>query len=236
MIFRYRHTRVLVGLLLAGLFASCSGTVEESEKVYSLGNEAFASLDFKRALLYFDEAIRLNPDNAEAYLKRGQIRWQSNQYEKSLPDLDRAIELDSTLTWAYFFRGVGLINLDQLEAALPDFTRVIDRNEFESEDIVRALTWRSIALFKLERYDESIADLSARVEREPLKVIHRIDRGGAYQSVGESEKAIADYRFAIETEGLDEDLRKILATRLLSLGIEVPDVAQNDSTTAAAND
>jgi tetratricopeptide (TPR) repeat protein len=210
--------------------AGCFDAVEESEIDYSLGNEALGNVDFKRALLHYDEAIRLNPDHAEAYLKRGQIRWQSNQYEQALPDLSRAIELDSTLTWAYFFRGVCLITLDRPEEAIPDFARVIDRNEFETGDIARALTWRTIALFTLERYDESIADLTARVELEPEQMIHRIDRGGAYQWVGETEKAVADYRFVLDMEGLAEELRLNVAARLQSLGVAVPDEAPNEST------
>ncbi|NNE46337.1 MAG: tetratricopeptide repeat protein [Rhodothermales bacterium] len=231
MTIRNRRIPGLAFLSLVIVMAGCLDAAEEAEVDYALGNDALANVDFKRALLHYDEAIRQNPAHAGAHLKRGQIRWQGNQYEQALPDLSQAIELDSTLTWAYFFRGVCLITLDRLEDALPDFTRVIERYEFEAGDIARALTWRSIALFKLERYDEAIADLTARVELEPEQMIHRIDRGGVYEWVGETEKAVADYRFVLDTEGLAEELRLNVAGRLASLGVEVLDEASNDSTT-----
>ncbi len=220
---------IVAAILVVAHLTSCHNAADESEIEYSLGNQALSTLDFEQALLHYNEAIRLNPDHAGAHLKRGQIRWQSNQYEASLPDLNRAIELDSTLTWAYFFRGVSLATLDRLEESVHDFDRVIERDEFEPGDIVRALTWRSIALFKLGRYEESIVDLTARVELEPDQVIHRIDRGGAYQSVGETEKAIEDYLFVLKRKDLDSELREIVAPRLASLGVDIPEPAPADS-------
>ncbi len=229
MIRNSRSITISLALLAVAHLTSCSSATEESEIEYSLGNEALASLDFQQALLHYDEAIRLNPEHAGAHMKRGQIRWQSNQFEASLPDLTRAVELDSTLTWAYFFRGVSLATLDRLEESVYDFSRVIEREEFETGDMVRALTWRSIALFKLGRYEDSIQDLNARVTLEPNQVVHRIDRGGAFETVGETDKAIEDYLFVLEQENLDAQLRGIVAPRLASLGVEVPESAATDS-------
>ncbi|MBT8400650.1 MAG: tetratricopeptide repeat protein [Rhodothermia bacterium] len=235
MIRNSRPLVIAVAVFAVAHLTSCSSANEESDVEYALGNEALATLDFQQALLHYNEAIRLNPEHAGAHLKRGQIRWQSNQYDASLPDLTRAIELDSTLTWAYFFRGVSLATLDRLEESVDDFGRVIDREEFETGDIVRALTWRSIALFKLGRIDESISDLNARVDLEPGQVIHRIDRGGAYQSVGETEKAIDDYLHVLEEENLDSELREIVAPRLTSLGVDVPEPVAADSASSASD-
>ena len=217
-------------LLLTVLSLACANAADEAETEYSLGNAALSRLDFKQALLHYDEVIRLNPEHAGAYLRRGQIRWQTNQYEQSLPDLDRAIELDSSLTWAFFFRGVSLHHVGRLEESIPDLTRVIESADFDAGDQVRALTWRSIALFKLGRFDESIDDLNERVNLEPDQPIHRIDRGGAYQAVGELEKAIEDYRTALRTENLADEVRQIAASRLTDLGEDIPPAATSDTT------
>ena len=48
-----------------------------------------------------DEAIRLNPENATAYLNRGDAYNETGDYDKAIADYDEAIQLDSEDAIAY---------------------------------------------------------------------------------------------------------------------------------------
>ena len=53
----------------------------------------------------FDEAIRLNPDDAEAYFNRGALKSDLGRMEEALLDYDEAIRLDPNYAQAYCNRG-----------------------------------------------------------------------------------------------------------------------------------
>ena len=63
---------------------------------------AYADLgQHKLAMQYYTEAIRLNPQYAEAYNNRGLAHLNVEQYQRAIQDLDEAIRLDSQLALAY---------------------------------------------------------------------------------------------------------------------------------------
>ncbi|MDH4189389.1 MAG: tetratricopeptide repeat protein [Betaproteobacteria bacterium] len=68
--------------------------------------------DPKAAIGAFDEAIRLDPDYAAAYLHRGRAYRDLKAYDKALADMNHALRRDPNLpygyvsrAWAYFFMG-----------------------------------------------------------------------------------------------------------------------------------
>ena len=54
----------------------------------------------------YDEAIRLNPQYADAYNKRGIAYGDLGQYERAIEDWDEAIRLDPQYGNAYYNRGI----------------------------------------------------------------------------------------------------------------------------------
>jgi serine/threonine-protein kinase len=55
------------------------------------------------------EAIRLNPDNAEAYRSRGDAYYEEDDYASAIEDYSKAIELDPNNVYAYHRRNVSTI-------------------------------------------------------------------------------------------------------------------------------
>ncbi len=74
----------------------------------------------------YDEAIRLNPQSAEAYYKRG-FFYQSHGYaERAIEDFDRAIRTDPQFAKAYGNRAYAYLNKKQYDLAIADCTRAIN--------------------------------------------------------------------------------------------------------------
>ena len=68
----------------------------------------------------FDEAIRLDPQDAITYSKRGSAYSNLDQAERAIQDYDEAIRLDPQYAIAYSNRAFAYRNLGQYELAKRD--------------------------------------------------------------------------------------------------------------------
>ena len=75
------------------------------------GSEAYRSGDFTGALAQYREAVKRNPEDAEAHSNLGQVLVRMQKPEEALPHFDKAIALIGN-RWAYHFnraRALGLL-------------------------------------------------------------------------------------------------------------------------------
>ena len=152
--------------------------------------------EYGKALSCFDELIKVDPINSEAYRLKGNVYWAAGDFDRALAHYDKAIELGVhgiDLNYgdaeAYAARGLIYYYKGAHGYAINDFTRAIEilptqivqdreEREFESEE----------ARLRSEEY---ISHFSARIA-----AVHN-NRGNAYRAVGELDQAIEDYGAAI---------------------------------------
>ena len=78
------------------------------------------------AIKEYDEAIRLNPQSAEAYYKRG-FFYQSQGYaEQALEDFNKTIHIDPQFAKAYGNRAYAYLNKKRYDLAISDCTKAIN--------------------------------------------------------------------------------------------------------------
>ena len=125
----------------------------------------------------YDEAIRLNPDSAEAYFNRGFARALLDQDPSAFADYDKAISLNPNYAKAYFHRAClkdylalreSLITdcYAGLRSAISDFDEVlrIDPNfSYLSDTYYR----RGNAKFNLGQYEAAITDYDQALKIDP---------------------------------------------------------------------
>ncbi len=122
------------------LVAACSEDVNATDR----GMTYFEQGDDKKAIEAFDEAIRLNPQDAIAYysrgvahnrlgqVKRGTGAGGHSRYQSAIKDFDQAIRLNPQAD-AYFNRGFAYRKLGQLERAIEDYDEAIRLNPQHAE-------------------------------------------------------------------------------------------------------
>jgi tetratricopeptide (TPR) repeat protein len=88
---------------------------------YNRGNASRdGKLDYDRATADYDEAIRLDPKIAAAYVGRGDAYSVKHDYDGAISDYDQAIRLDPKYAIAYFRRGAAYISKGDYRRAIAD--------------------------------------------------------------------------------------------------------------------
>lgn len=86
--------RILVGMVMVlALMALTACGLSDAENKYNAGNEKYGKQDLDGALADYNEAIRLDPNLAVAYLSRGTVYLSKNDLDKGIEDLTKAIDL-----------------------------------------------------------------------------------------------------------------------------------------------
>jgi Tfp pilus assembly protein PilF len=148
----------------------------------------------------YSHVIELEPDHFEGWYNRGSSRLVARQYDEAIFDLTEAIRLKPDLAYAYCNRGLGYLRKAEQEKARADFEKGLELR------VDMPLCYAGLGDIKLAdgKYQDAIEDLTRGINLKPTAeaLAHR---GTAYERLGESEKALRDYRSALSlSPGLKE--------------------------------
>jgi tetratricopeptide (TPR) repeat protein len=87
---------------------------QKNAEAFNMRGVAYFELkEYQNALLDYDQAIKIEPDQYKAYLNRALLNSFQNRAEKALEDYNQALELAPTITDLYLNRGQVLAQLDR---------------------------------------------------------------------------------------------------------------------------
>lgn len=178
------------------------------------------------ALEDFDEAIRLNPEFAEAYFYRGCLKdyyalRKSELVEKheslrsAVVDFDNAIRLDlnpNLLAHAYYRRGEAKYNLDRYEDAMRDYNEALKLDPENSEIRSSLNEAEDILGF----YNDGITQFDKTIRLNPNDVSTYKIRGETKGFLGRMNEAKADFEKVLELTS-DNQLRTEIERHLTEL-------------------
>lgn len=87
----------------------------------------------QKALEILDKAVQLDPQSAEAFVRRGVIRWDQGDREAALNDVDRSLQLNPDFAFAVRFKAEMLAELGQIDEALDAYTRAISLDPYSPQ-------------------------------------------------------------------------------------------------------
>ena len=76
---------------------------------------------YNQAIRDFDRAIEIEPENSEAFCKRGQAKSSLGLYPDAIGDFDRAIKIAPEFSMAYYHRGAAKIASGVRQAGIEDY-------------------------------------------------------------------------------------------------------------------
>jgi serine/threonine-protein kinase len=168
-----------------------------------------------KAIEYFDEAIRLDPNYAAAYAGFGDswealYRIGTASYEEAIPKareaVQKALALDDTLSEAHTAMAALHLQDWDWKGAEDEDQKAIRLDPASSE----AHLYYSTFLRYMGRFDESIGEAKRALEMDPLALLTNQGVGNAYLSSRQYDLAITQYQKALELYPNDSDLMFLL--------------------------
>jgi Flp pilus assembly protein TadD len=182
-----------------GAIADCTRVIDTGGTNLS---EAFCSRayyevwkkDISGAFADFDNAIKLDPNNENAYVGRGILKTRRNDYSGAIADYTKAIDLNHG-SWSYYARRARSESwTGDLDAALTDMDHAIQL-EPNYYGLYSARAW-----IKCQKgsFDSAIADAYRAIKLDPKEPFAYEVRGWARYEKGDGAGAIEDCNKAIE--------------------------------------
>ena len=158
------------------------------------------------AIADIDEAVRLQPENADAYRVRAYAYLAQNKYDLVISDCNQATRLNPSNIAAILYRGKAFYYKQMYEQAIADFSDVISNSTTTSSDDDASECYRfrgSARLFLLQELRAAVNDFSAAIQRNDqdgfsLWGRSMIYASGPTESLRNGKKAIEDATRACE--------------------------------------
>jgi tetratricopeptide (TPR) repeat protein len=156
--------------------------------------------EYEKADADYDEAIKINPRNAMAYVYRGGSLDQRGESDDALKDYAEAIRINPREYFAYCYRGMAFFRQGEFENALTNFAKAIEMNPTRAD----AHVCRARLLVQRKDYPGAIADCATGIEFHPDLVRIYTMRSMAYLRSGKFDEAEQDLRTAKALAQRDE--------------------------------
>jgi len=155
----------------------------------NLSNRAVALMHegrYEAALPDLEEAIRLNPLNAHAWINRASIHSRNGNMESALRDADEALRLDPAFGEAHAERCAIRMKYSMDSAALEDCSRALEL----APEYPIALLNRGVLLARRARMDEALRDFDAILRYDPANAVALYNRAMVLRQLGRNEESL----------------------------------------------
>jgi tetratricopeptide (TPR) repeat protein len=197
----------------------------------------------------FDEAIKLEPNDALGYFYRGLAHDHLGKQDQALADYNQAVKLNPGDARYYRIRGQTYGDMGKHDQAIADFNKAIslkwndDTSYYERglvyekmgkldqalADFNQAITLdrdngsyyssRGYAYLKLGKYDQALADFDQVIKLEPESAGGYCTRGTANRMKGDNEQAVTDFKQCLAI-ARTSPYRRFATNELQSLGVQ----------------
>ncbi len=165
-----------------------------TENFFNIGFAKSEKGDHRGAIVAYTEAIRLNPNYADAYYNRGVVRNKSGDKQGAITDYNQAIGINPNHALAYNNRGFARSALGDKQGAITDYNQAIRINPNHA----LAYNNRGFARSELGDKQGAITDYNQAILLNPNLALAYNNRGVFRSESGDKQGAITDYNQAIQ--------------------------------------
>ena len=213
---------LLLVLAVFVLLTACSSKAATATDKIELGQKYLTELNYTEAVTSFTEAIKLDPDNIQAYMGRAEAYMALGEYDKALADYrfisGTTEDMPYTRALSYIGQAEVYEKIDKQDRALADYGLAkvlltasdVGKAESVSEDdikikLVEALYAHAMLSEKIKSYDQALEDydelqeLGEKVESKRDEVLSQLGE------TAEDENGLTDTEeSAAESTAADE--------------------------------
>jgi tetratricopeptide (TPR) repeat protein len=160
----------------------------------SSGNQIGIQTDYKEFANYLNEAIKLDPRSSFLHTKFAELSISQKDYETARTEIDNALELDQSNAEAHYLSGyIKSIKIQDRPSALEEFRKAAEL----SPDHYNAQRFLALLAFDFGNFKLAANAYSQLTRLRPYEPSYRFKLGETYSKLGETDKAIEEYRTAV---------------------------------------
>lgn len=153
------------------------------------GDSFYQEQNYDSAINSYSEALKLDSNNAVAYVKRGDTYESKKDYDHAIADFNQALKLDPKNVDAFVSRGDAFENEKDYDRAIAEYNQALKLNPKN----VRAYNNRGIAFYYKQDYDRAMTDYNQALRLDPKTAYVYCNRGLVYEAKNSHEAAMADF-------------------------------------------
>ncbi|MBO3460221.1 tetratricopeptide repeat protein [Aetokthonos hydrillicola Thurmond2011] len=146
----------------------------------------------QQAMEDLDWALKVDPQDAQAYCCRGVVHCKLGNYQKAISDFNQALLLNFQDAIVYRNRGKARFQLGDYRGALADFNCAL---QTQPEDVLLYIA-RGNVFRAMGNYHAAIKDYTQALQINPDEAQIYYNRGMAYSCIEEIQRAVEDYQYA----------------------------------------
>jgi tetratricopeptide (TPR) repeat protein len=176
------------------ILAMSLSPAQVSSSLTNRGNAYAAKGDVYKALRDYDEAVKLNPKSAGAYVDRALVLVRLGDLEGAMKDYGQAITANPKQWQAYFNRAAELRDRGKLREAVDDLNNVMELNP----EFAGAYMNRADIYIRQGELDKAAADYNAALLRDPKLADVYIARANIFIQKRNYQQAVRDLQAAVQ--------------------------------------
>ncbi len=174
--------------------ALATGELAPFHRQIALGRIAFYEDRLEDAALALEEAVRLQPDHAEANQLLGTVLSRLGRLSEAVPILQRAADASPRSFWPLLELGRIYLETGEYQEAVDVLTTAAGRRA----DQPQAFALLAQALAGNGQLDQAVSAWRQAITMAPKNVSYRNQLGDVLQQAGNRDEAIAAYREALK--------------------------------------
>jgi tetratricopeptide (TPR) repeat protein len=163
------------------------------EGLYSIGLRYLLAEEYEKALPYFLEIVKKNPNHAAAYFQIGYCRGKLSRYQEAIESYREAIRIKPDDVDTYNNLCVAYGKVGRYVDAIDSCKKAI----LIKSDLAEAYNNLGWSYYKLWRYQEAIESYKRAIRLMPDFAEAHYNLGNSYVALGQNEEAIESYKQAI---------------------------------------
>ena len=146
------------------------------------------------AVGYIEQALRVNPDDADAHSSLGLALLQLGRAQEAVPHLERALRLDPNDADAHNTLALALLRLGRVPEAIPHFEQALQIDPDNADTHINL----GNALFQGGKVFEAFSHYQQALRLDPDSPLVHDDLGVAFEKLGRVPEAIEQYQQALK--------------------------------------
>ncbi len=142
------------------------------------------------------QQIAKNRQNAELYIKRGDLYFLTHDFDNAVDDYSLAIKLAPSLDAAWYGRGMAQGRRGYIKEGIADLSVYLKKNPMDS----KAFTKRGVRYLWNGEKENALQDLRKAIELNPNNAEAHDDLGVVFAQMGNYKQAIKHFRTTVSIE------------------------------------